>query len=277
MDKDKLKILATEAMPHVEIERLKIERVKLEAIPEPEKKASVFEGAIKEMEKALQAELNQVCANIVQTSNQNIASAYNENDLLKQAQTLYRKEAMKLAPPYLMLQALPLFKQNLEHAAYSYDVGQWSNRFNDIDGKIQSWLAKIPEPFSPEKINIITVEKMIPGNKHLRWPVDRCKQVDGKWADSWLTDFLHSKPILFDSPQYKEKLIEFYKTVYLGEAQKDEKAATQQAIEEEKAIERAKQEQPYQECETTIPAQEMQLFYEDGLLRNPKPELKVRR
>jgi len=274
---DKLKILATEAMPHVEIERLRMERLKLEAIPEPEKKLAIFEGAIKEMEKALQAELNQVCANIVQTANQNIAAAYNEDDLLKQAQTIYRKEAMKLAPPYLMLQALPMFKQNLEHAAYSYDVGQWSNRFNDIDGKIASWRAKIAKSFDPSLINIETCEKLIPGNKQLRWPVDRCKQIDAKWVDSWLTDFLHSKPILFDSPQYADKLIEFYKTVYLVESQKDEKAATQQAIEEEKAIERAKQEQPYQECETTIPAQEMQLFYEDGLLRNPIEALKVRR
>lgn len=272
-----LKILATEAMPHVEIERLRMERLKLEAIPEPEKKLAIFEGAIKEMEKALQAELNQVCANIVQTANQNIASAYNEDDLLKQAQTIYRKEAMKLAPPYLMLQALPLFKQNLEHAAYSYDVGQWANRFNDIDGKIASWRAKIAKSFDPSLINIETCEKLIPGNKQLRWPVDRCRQVDGKWADSWLTDFLHSKPILFDSPQYNEKLIEFYKTVYLVESQKDERTATQKAIEEEKAIERAKQEQPYQEGELTIPAEEMQLFYEDGLLRNPIAELKVRR
>jgi hypothetical protein len=196
-------------LAYIEIQKLQTERLKLEAIPEPGK-INPFQDSVAEMEKALQAEVNQVVANIVQTANQSVSSSYSNEDMLDQAKVIYRKEAMKLGPPYLMLQCLPMFKQALDHTAYSHDLDQWSSRFKAIDGLIKGWKDKIPVPFSPDLIN-----------KNERFPIDRIGMMsNGTYFDRWLSELLKSKPILFNSNEYPDRLVdayELYKKTFEGE------------------------------------------------------------
>lgn len=230
---ERIKLIAEKegALCHIEITRLKEERFKLEAMPEPEK-VNLFEQEIAEMEKALQAEVSQTVANIVQQAAQNIHSVYSPGNLLEQAKTVYRKEASKLAVPDLMLRHLHEFKKALQHQADSHNQGIWNNRLKTIDENIKSWTAKIPVPFSPDLIN-----------KNERFPHSRCGMVDKQWVDLWLTDLLHSKPVLFSAADYKDKLVEVYH-LYVKEHEKEQAAANKQALAQEAAIQAAKQEQP---------------------------------
>jgi hypothetical protein len=230
---ERINLIATKDGPlcFIEIARLKNERLKVEAMPEPEK-VNLFQNEIAEMEKALQAECSQVVANIVDQAAQNILSVFSPENLFDEAKKVYRKEAVKLAAPDLMLRHLNEFKNSLQNHVYSRNLGVWNNRLKEIDANIKSWTAKIPAPFSEDKIN-----------KDVRFPISRCGQVDGKFYDKWLTDYLKSKPILFDSPQYTDKLVEFYQTVYLPEYKKEQADANKQALAQEQANEAARLEQ----------------------------------
>ncbi|OPX97536.1 MAG: hypothetical protein A4E59_00698 [Syntrophorhabdus sp. PtaB.Bin027] len=255
------KILSVEAMPFVMLEKLKVKRIAIESLPEPEQKP-LFQDIETIETQALQAEINQIHTNIVSQAAREIQDVFTPESLLETAKKIYRKEAVKFTVPDMMLRYLSGFKQALEHEVNSREYGKWTNRFADVDREIALWKSKVSEAFSPEKINTVTCEKIIPGNKSLRWPVDRCKQVDGLWADSWLQDALHSKPILFSSPQYNDKLIEFYNTFYLKEHAKENKTATQQNIEQEKAIEQAKQQPQPQGQFEAIPTDEFDAMRE---------------
>ncbi len=255
----KLYILAVEAGPYVQLEKLKVKRTELELVPEPEKK-TLYQQEIADFKASLEAELRQLITNIVAQSARNIQGNLSVDLLFEQAKDVYRKETGKLSTPFIMLTHIEQLREALQSEANSWDVSQWQNRLHDVDRDITSWKAKISEPFSPDKINIATVEKMIPGNKSLRWPVDRCKQVDGKWADNWLTDFLNSKPILFDSPQYTDRLMECYEKVYLVEAAKEQKEEQVRMAEQQKA---AQQAEPSPGHTNVIPQSELQAMNEN--------------
>jgi hypothetical protein len=173
---------------------------------------------------------------------------YSNEGLLTEAQKVFKKEALKLAPAYLMLQMLPLFRQSLEDTAHSHVVGAWSSRAKAIKDNIKSWTAKIPAPFSEDKIN-----------KDPRFPASRIGQADGKYYDMWLTVLLKSKPILFDSPQYVDHSVECFQKVYLVEHDKEQKGQQSQTL----AVEGlAKQEQPQPYSETPIPQSELEAMWE---------------
>ena len=230
---ERIKLIAEKdgALCHIEIARLKEERLRLEAMPEPEK-VNLFQNEMAEMEKALQGEISQTVANIVNQASQNILSVFSPENLLEEAKKVYRKEAVKLAAPELMLRHLNEFKKSLQNHVDSRNLGEWSERLKGIDQQIKSWVEKIPAPFSEDKIN-----------KDVRFPANRIGQADGKYYDKWLTDYLKSKPILFESPQYTDKLVEFYQTVYLPEYKKEQADANKQALAQEQANEAARFEQ----------------------------------
>lgn len=222
---ERIKLIAEKdgALCHIEIARLKNERLKVEAMPEPEK-VNLFQNEMAEMEKALQGEISQTVANIVNQAAQNILSVFSPENLFDEARKVYRREAVKLVQPDLMLRHLNEFKKSLQNHVYSRNLGVWNNRLKEIDANIKSWTAKIPAPFSEDKIN-----------KDVRFPISRCGQVDGKFYDKWLTDYLKSKPILFDSPQYIDRLIEFYNTIYLKEHEKEQAELNKQSLAQEAA------------------------------------------
>ena len=257
------KILSVEAMPFVMLEKLKVKRIAIESLPEPEQKP-LFQDIETIETQALQAEINQIHTNIVSQAAREIQDVFTPESLLETAKKIYRKEAVKFTVPDMMLRYLSGFKQALEHEVNSREYGKWTNRFADVDREIALWKSKVSEAFSPEKINTVTCEKIIPGNKSLRWPIDRVLMADGKYYDKWLTDYLKSKPVFFEPQErYQESLKEFYTRVYLVEGEKEKKATTQQAIEQEKAVEQAKQ-QPQGEDTYKAPANELHAIYEQN-------------
>jgi hypothetical protein len=255
---EKLKILAVEAMPFVQLEKLKTERLTIEAVPEPEKK-TLFQQKIADFKESLQGELKQGITNIVAQSARNIQDNLSIDLLFEQAKQVYRKEVIKLSTPYLMLAYVDQLREALEYEARSWDVSNWHNRFQGIDNQIQTWKVKIPKPFDASMINVETMGSLIHGSKQLRFPADRIGMADGKYYDKWLTDLLKSKPVFFEPQErYQESLKEFYTKVYLVESEKENKAATQENIEQEKAIEQAKQQPEPQGQIDSIPADELE-------------------
>ena len=63
----KLYILAVEAGPYVQLEKLKVKRTELELVPEPEKK-TLYQQEIADFKASLEAELRQLITNIVAQS-----------------------------------------------------------------------------------------------------------------------------------------------------------------------------------------------------------------
>jgi len=259
---EKLKILAVEAMPFVQLEKLKMERLTIEAVPEPEKK-SLFAEKIADFKATLEGELKQGIVNTVQTAAKNIQGFFNADMLFEQAKEVYRKNASQFVSLAFMVAHLEQLREVLESEARSWDISNWHNRFQGIDNQIQTWKQKISKPFHASLINVETCEKIIPGNKSLRWPIDRVLMADGKYYDKWLTDYLKSKPVFFEPQErYQESLKEFYTRVYLVEGEKEKKATTQQAIEQEKAVEQAKQQPQPQGQFEAIPTDEFDAMRE---------------
>ena len=248
----RLKLLGEKepGLAYVEIRKLQAKRLELESLKEPEK-MNPFEADLAELESALKAEVAQVVANIVQQANQNISSAYSNEGLLEQAKTIYRKEAGKLAQPFLMLQCFSTFKECLLNAAYSHEIESYSQRFAPIDSNIKSWQARIPVKFSPDLIN-----------KDERFPIERIGMLSGGvYFDKWLSDLLKHKPILFSSPEYADRIVDVYE-LYKKEHEQEHMAATQQVIEQEKAIEQAKQQPQPQGQVESISADELEAMRE---------------
>lgn len=112
-------------------------------------------------------------------------------------------------------------------------------------------------------INTQTMGEITYGSKDLRFPAERVAMADGKYFDKWVTDLLKSKPVFFDPHErYVENLIRCFNEVYLVEAAKEQKAATQQAIEHEKAVEKAAQQPQPQSQDESIPSEELHTMWE---------------
>jgi len=264
---EKLKILAVEAMPHVQLEKLKAERLTIEAVPEPEKK-TLFAEKIAEFKAILEGELKQGIANTAQTAARNVQESFQVDRLFEQGKEVYRKNASQLVSLAFMVAHVEQLREALENEARSRDVSTWNNRFQSVDKQIQTWKAKAPKPFNPSMINVETMGALIHGSKQLRFPIDRVSMADGKYYDKWLTDCLKSKPVFFEPQErYQESLKEFYTKVYFVEHEKENKIATQQAIEQEKvATEQAKQ--PQVEDTYRIPDSELQAIREQDAERS---------
>ena len=259
---EKLKIIAVEAMPFVQLEKLKMERLTIEALPEPEKK-SLFAEKIADFKATLEGELKQGIVNTVQTAAKNIQGFFNVDMLFEQAKEVYRKNASQFVSLAFMVAHLEQLREVLESEARSWDISNWHNRFQGIDNQIQTWKAKIPKPFNPSMVNLETMGSLIPNSKQLRFPIDRVGIADNKYFDKWLTDLLKSKPIFFEPQErYQESLKDFYTRVYLVESEREQKATTQQNIEQEKAIEQAKQQPQPQGQFESIPADELEAMRE---------------
>jgi hypothetical protein len=114
--------------------------------------------------------------------------------------------------PFLLLQYLLLLQKEMEELSFTREMQVFNSRFEGIDGSIRSWGSKIPKPFDKSLINM---EK--------RFPINRVGFLQERPFDKWLSDGLKEKPIFFDSPNYIEKLIQFYNEVYLPLHEKEEK------------------------------------------------------
>jgi len=248
----RLKLLGEKepGLAYVEIRKLQAKRLELESLKEPEK-MNPFEADLAELESALKAEVAQVVANIVQQANQNISSAYSNEGLLEQAKTIYRKEAGKLAQPFLMLQCFSTFKECLLNAAYSHEIESYSQRFAPIDSNIKAWEKRIPGKFSPDLIN-----------KDERFPISRVGQLsDGTFIDRYLTELLGSKPIAFDAPNYADKIVEVYQ-LYKKTFDEEHQAEQARMVQNEKAIAQAAQQPQPQGQVESIPADELEAMRE---------------
>jgi hypothetical protein len=110
--------------------------------------------------------------------------------------------------PFLFLQYVDLLKTAMEDLLSQVSIDQYNSKFQDIDNNIAIWNQKILRKFSPSLINV-----------DAQFPIERIGfDSTGKPYDKWLTDALKAKPIFFDDPAYVDKLILFYNTVYLPQA-----------------------------------------------------------
>ena len=109
---EKLKILAVEAMPFVQLEKLKMERLTIEAVPEPEKK-SLFAEKIADFKATLEGELKQGIVNTVQTAAKNIQGFFNADMLFEQANEVYRKNASQFVSLAFMFAHLEQLREVL--------------------------------------------------------------------------------------------------------------------------------------------------------------------
>jgi hypothetical protein len=234
---NKLYFLAVEAGYYIELERLKREKMRIEAEPEPVfNEAGLFNEFLKTETKALEDELQQTITNIVSTAGQEILATYSPERLIEQTKQVCRKNVASLAPSYLMLKCLPLLKASLEKDMQSRAYGKWASRTNEIDRQLQEWKRKEPKHFTPSMINLETMNALIPGNKELRFPIDRVGVAGNAYFCKWLTDYLGTKPVLFEPHDlYVEALIRCYNEVYLVEYDREQKTQRQQTIAQEEA------------------------------------------
>jgi hypothetical protein len=234
---NKLYFLAVEAGYYIELERLKREKMRIEAEPEPVfNEAGLFNEFLKTETKALEDELQQTITNIVSTAGQEILATYSPERLIEQTKQVCRKNVASLAPSYLMLKCLPLLKASLEKDMQSRAYGKWASRTNEIDRQLQEWKRKEPKHFTPSMINLETMNALIPGNKELRFPIDRIGVAGNAYFCKWLTDYLDTKPVLFEPHErYVESLIRCYNEVYLVEHRREEKQKQTTIAEQEAA------------------------------------------
>lgn len=237
-------------LAYIEIRKLQQKRLELEAVPEPVQ-TDPYQDVLAEMEKALQAEANQVVANIVATANQNLGGNFSVEGLLEQAKVIYRKEAAKLAVPDMMVKYFQQFRKELVRHVHACDMDMWSGRFKAIDGLIKGWKDKIPVSFSPDLIN-----------KNERFPIDRIGMMsNGAYFDRWLTELLKSKPILFSSSEYPDRLVDAYE-LYKKTFEEEAKIETNRIAKAQKAAEQTP-EPPYVE-DYRPPAEEMAALRENA-------------
>jgi hypothetical protein len=202
--------LASEAVGHIEIRRFKAERKKLEAIPPPKKKDE--SGWVGAEEKKIYEEMASIARSVELKGFKDVESMYSPELHDQHSDIAFSKNVQNELLPFLKLQYLSYRKTAKEEIRYQREMDAYNRRFENIDGSIRSWEAKIPKPFSPELINI-----------DKRFSISRCRELQGRYYDVWLSDGLKEKPIFFDSPNYIEKLIQFYNEVYLPLHEKEQK------------------------------------------------------
>jgi hypothetical protein len=203
--------LAVEATPHVEIRRLRAERKRLEALPRPDKSPADLTGLVSEMEASLKARIAEGARSVVHKAAQNCEASFSAGALKEQTVKVFHDNLSNEIEAVVLLQYLPYLRKSMEEAMLRKSIDGYDNRFRDVDAGIRRWGEKIYVPFDPELINDPGV-KYPQGGK--RFPYTRCRELSGRFFDSWLTDALKSKPIFFDSPDYVDRLIEFFEKIY---------------------------------------------------------------
>jgi hypothetical protein len=246
-------VLGSEALPHVEIIRLKQERRKLEAGPPPNREKVDLSGWVKEKEAFYRKQILTVGDSIVGTAEREIQATWSLEGLKEAVWKQLEKQSALWVWPFIAIQYLPHIQKGMEETIFNHHMSEWSNRCGSIDAKIVSWQSKIQKPFSPELIN-----------KSPSFPVDRCVQEGGRWFDRWLSDGLKTKLIPFEPVEaHTEKLVKFYNEVYLP-AFNREMAEKEKMAKVEVKPEASPQVNPYR-----IPFEEM---VEMGLAGGPQEE-----
>jgi len=163
-------------------------------------------------EEECREEMKQYSLNTVAVGERAVSQIFSLDGFLEQSMGQFQKEILKVTVPVVKLAYLPLIQEAAEAVLFARGMAEFNQPLIDIRAKIQELERKVPESFSPEKINISKT-----------FPFDRCRQTsDGKYYDGWLTTALKAKPIFFDQPDYVEKLKLFFRTVYLPGCREEE-------------------------------------------------------
>jgi hypothetical protein len=201
--------LAVEAVAHIELKRLKEARKKMENDPKP--LPVDLSGWAKEMETSLKNQMETTARSIVQKAKTEIESMFSVDGLKAGVLKVFHQNLSNEVEGPLLLQYLPLLQKEMEAALLSREMERFNSRFAAVDGEIRNWQGKIPKPFSPELINTDG-----------RFPISRCRELQGRYYDVWLSDALKSKPIFWDAVDYIDKLTIFWETIFkpIDEAEK---------------------------------------------------------
>lgn len=210
MDKNYF-LLSQEAIVYTELRRLKAERKKIEGDPKP--LPVDLSAWAKEMETSLKNQMETSVRSTVHNAKVQIESMFSADGLKTKVIEVFHKNLSNEIEGPLLLQYLPFLQKAMEETLFAREMETYNRRFEGVDGWLQSLAAKIPKPFSPELIN---VDK--------RFPISRCRELQGRYCDVWLTDGLKSKPIFFNAVDYIDKLILFYETTYKSMIEAEEKA-----------------------------------------------------
>ena len=218
MDKNFL-ILASEAVAHLELKRLREARKKIERDPKP--LPVDLSGWATEMQTSLKAQMETSARSIVHKAKTEIESIFSVDALKTGVLKVFHMNLNNEIEGPLLLQYLPLLQKEMEAILYAREMQGFNSRFESVDGHIRQWQGKIPKPFDKSLINVDP-----------RFPIDRVGFLQERVYDRWLTDALKSKPIFFDSPDYVEKLTVFFETIYKPMDQSEKNAKEPIKVEE---------------------------------------------
>ena len=218
MDKIYLK-LAVCAIHELELRRFEKERTRIEALPPPEKQD--LSEWMKAEEKKLDEEMASVAKSVEVAGFKAVEERFSVELHDEHSGVAFTKNIQNELLPFLKRAYLPYRKMAKEEIRFQREMQIFNGRFAPVNGSIASLKARAPKKFAPELINV-----------HEDYPISRCRELQGRFYDAWLSESLKEKAIFFDSPQYNQKLTQFYNEIYLPLHEKEQKAKEPIKVEE---------------------------------------------
>lgn len=212
--------IAVEGVRHIQVRQAEEALRKVQKEPKPISPPVDLSGWVKDTVESLKEQMRSAARSVVDIAEKEVTASFNVEDFKTHVISTFTKVSLNNLWKTMLIEYLPLLRVEMERVMLARDISSHEARLRDAERKVGMQKSKIPKPFSPDSINIDP-----------RFPASRCRELQGRYFDAWLTDGLKSKPVFFDSLEYVNKLIEFHDTVYVPLKEKEQEPKTDSSLE----------------------------------------------